>query len=569
MDEINDIYIENVNELIQKYEEKKNKKRKRFQIIDRADYYKPNSGYKKTDGDAVLNELLENLSFFDKIGLKRSVPQKEFHRAMLQANIRNIYKDDFNKKYLQILEKYPFLGTELRQEILICCPRRFGKTFATAMFVTACLLSIPEIKIAIFSPGRRQSSMLLDLIRDFVIKFPRGSSRIETKNQEKMVIRGNSPTEKRTVWAYPSSVKTLKGVGGDIIILEEMAVIDTRVFFEVVVPLLELSNTAMIGISTIKDEDNFMSHFLEMKDDTGKPFFKSFMFYMACEACRLTDNPAGCTHLKNLIPPWQSSSKHEKIKALMSDQQELLNQEVFGISNSKTENVFTEKSVMKFIKSVSKNPAYIPYVYISIDPNGGGDSNFALISSIIDRGRVSIIGCESVKSKTVEMNFSSLKMHYDKLNENPIFKNSLKVFIIENNLGFEAQHYNNYIKNNLGKCVVLQQHDRVGFHTDHRLKEAAARKLREYLLTDMITLSESFFSACSNVQNVKKELLNQLKNYKLVKSVPENTAFGKIKQTFTGKLNNRNDDICIALQLNLVWANYFLTNDKYRKYRDY
>ena len=150
-----------------------------------------------------------------------------------------------------------------------------------------------------------------------------------------------------------------------------------------------------------------------------------------------------------------------------------------------------------------------------------------------------------------------------------MFKLALKVFIIENNLGFEAQHYNKFIKDNLTGCIVLEQHDRIGFHTDHRLKEAAARKLREYLLQEMISLSESFFSACSQVECIKKELSSQMKNYKLVKSVPDNLAFGKIKQTFTGKINNKNDDICIALQLNLVWANYFLTNDKYRRYRDF
>ena len=38
------------------------------------------------------------------------------------------------------------------------------------MFVAAYAMTQPNCKICIFSPGRRQSEMMLELIKDFVFK---------------------------------------------------------------------------------------------------------------------------------------------------------------------------------------------------------------------------------------------------------------------------------------------------------------------------------------------------------------------------------------------------------------
>lgn len=45
----------------------------------------------------------------------------------------------------------------------------------------------------------------------------------------------------------------LRGTGGDLVILEEAAFIATEVWTEVVIPLLEVKNTALIAISTPLD----------------------------------------------------------------------------------------------------------------------------------------------------------------------------------------------------------------------------------------------------------------------------------------------------------------------------
>lgn len=542
---------------------------KQSKIQKKWQYYAPKVISSKCPGDIILKNLRNNLRFFDLNGIVRSKQQRKFHEAFIGSCIRNIYRDDFHSNYMRILDENPGFDNEIRQEVLVCCPRRFGKTFAVGMFVSAYLMSVPNCKVCVFSPGRRQSVMMLDLIRDFVLKFPHGKTRIETKNQEKMILKGDDGADKRTVWAYPSKVETLKGVGGDLIILEEMAVIDMGVFYEVVVPLLELDNTAMIGISTIKGEDNFLTKFLKMKDDSGKPFFKSYMFYLACETCRNAGLASSCTHLMNELPAWQSQRKHKRIRAMMEDQKELLEQETIGISHSSNERAFSTKSINSLFDRPSiVTPGSIDFIFISIDPNGGGASDFALTSTYFFRGNYYIIGGETVPSKDIEKNFDTLHNHYDLMNQNKIFKNSTKIFIIENNLGFEAQHYAKYINNNFKNLIVLKEQDSIGFHTDHKFKAASCEKLRALLQTNMISFSTDFFTASSSVEKIKEKYMDQLQNYVIVKDVPK-SHFSKIRKTYTGKTSvGAKDDLCITLQLNIYWSWYFMTEKKYSRFRE-
>ena len=83
--------------------------------------------------------------------------------------------------------------------------------------------------------------------------------------------KGENNLDIRKVHSYPSCAKTLRGTGGDVIYLEEAAFMALDVFFEVVVPLLEMETTALIAISTPLDGLNFYSEMFELKGADGKP----------------------------------------------------------------------------------------------------------------------------------------------------------------------------------------------------------------------------------------------------------------------------------------------------------
>lgn len=162
----------------------------------------------KVGGDRRLQDLNDKLCWFDK-KYQRSQHQIEFHKAFSASCLRNIYKEEFSANFLRILQENEL--SEARQEVFICCPRRFGKTFAVGLFVAAYLLTQPEQRICIFSPSRRQSKMMLDLIAKFIKDTPDGAEKICKQNQEELHIRGTaSSNDVRVLCSYPSRVQVSK-----------------------------------------------------------------------------------------------------------------------------------------------------------------------------------------------------------------------------------------------------------------------------------------------------------------------------------------------------------------------
>ena len=113
--------------------------------------------------------------------------------------------------------------------------------------------------------------------------------------------KGDNNLDIRKVHSYPSCAKTLRGTGGDVIYLEEAAFMALDVFFEVVVPLLEMETTALIAISTPLDGLNFYSEMFELKGADGKPLFNTLRVGLSCQKCQDEGKAESCTHMKDVI----------------------------------------------------------------------------------------------------------------------------------------------------------------------------------------------------------------------------------------------------------------------------
>lgn len=167
------------------------------------------------EGDNMLKHLLVTLdSFKDGDGefVQRTETQKKFHTAFIEATLPHIYGvHDFERHYERILRDHNI--EKLQQEVLICTPRRFGKTWSVSMFCAALLLCTREAWISVFSTGQRASSYLLENVAKFVKSCPDGQSRILKHNKEELYLRGTTPEEPpRRLYSYPSSVQVRKGL---------------------------------------------------------------------------------------------------------------------------------------------------------------------------------------------------------------------------------------------------------------------------------------------------------------------------------------------------------------------
>jgi hypothetical protein len=64
---------------------------------------------------------------------------------------------------------------------------------------------------------------------------------------------------------FPCRAHTTKGTGGDVLYIEEASRVDPQLFFEVVLPLLQVRGTALIAISTPRKDYNFFGEMVAMK----------------------------------------------------------------------------------------------------------------------------------------------------------------------------------------------------------------------------------------------------------------------------------------------------------------
>ena len=137
-------------------------------------------------GDAYLREVERLLDSFE--GYARSDAQKDFHEAFMNAVLPHIYGTADFERYGERIKRERGIA-ELQQEVLCCCPRRFGKTTAVSMFVAVLLYVVPDMWISCFSTGQRASTTLLDQAARFFGTLPGAREKVMKKNQEQFFIR--------------------------------------------------------------------------------------------------------------------------------------------------------------------------------------------------------------------------------------------------------------------------------------------------------------------------------------------------------------------------------------------
>jgi hypothetical protein len=83
-------------------------------------------------------------------------------------------------------------------------------------------------------------------------------------------------------------------------------------------PLLLIGRTSLLCISTLTSSYNFYSRLFKQIDPaTLKPVFFQVQVVLACPACVEAGKPEGCVHLLHLVPEWQSTTRHTRLKTIM------------------------------------------------------------------------------------------------------------------------------------------------------------------------------------------------------------------------------------------------------------
>ena len=188
---------------------------------------------------------------------------------------------------------------------------------------------------------------------------------------------------------------------------------DPGFFYETVAPLLIVGNTSLLCISTLTSEVNFYTRLMKMVDPgTNQSIFTCLSVQLACSACRAEGKAVDCVHMLHLVPRWQSSERHVRLKTIMQDRPDLIQSELSGLAFDSMKHAFRAADVDHVFagwlqpagsadvapRPVGGNIAamlgmQVPAnalgveIYIFIDPAAGGpQSEYALLSVIRSHG---------------------------------------------------------------------------------------------------------------------------------------------------------------------------------------
>lgn len=158
----------------------------------------------QSDGDKRIRMLRTALEQLDHLGFRRSAHQRQFHEAFIAACLPQIYGKDLSRLLPKILKENNM--EEIHSEIMVCCPRRWGKTMAVAIYAAAYLWTQPDAEVLIYSISKRTSTMLMQKVYNILSVLTGESLDVKVHNQEELeIVNAHGATS--VCRCYPSSPK--------------------------------------------------------------------------------------------------------------------------------------------------------------------------------------------------------------------------------------------------------------------------------------------------------------------------------------------------------------------------
>lgn len=342
-----------------------------------------------------MNEVLDMYRHPDGTLIKRSPDQRNFHRHMIKACLPKIFAGEWHQNSEAIIEKLGLSNEKLHSQVVISTPRRYGKTWAVSMFVAACLYCIPGFTLIIYSVADRQSQMMMETVVRMFDTLPGGPHRHIKKNSEFFWVADDRGTRSQ-LQCLPGSSATTRGVGGDLIILEEAGFMKEQIWYENVVPLLGVNDTALIGISTPPDEiGSYYLRLFDCKDEEGEDIFETIKVELQCADC-MEKRALSCSHKVFQPPAWKSEKRRMMQAAIYANHPLYYLREVLGVAIPTDIHVFKETYIDALLRQATMPATQASalvadalgqesarFVFVGIDPCGGGsqsDTSFCALT---------------------------------------------------------------------------------------------------------------------------------------------------------------------------------------------
>lgn len=212
---------------------------------------------------------------------------------------------------------------------------------------------------------------------------------------------------------------------------------------------------------------------------------------------------------------------------------------------------------------ITQHPPAI--VFTATDPSGGGPSQLAIVSGYFTKlGDVVIIGLDAEAVRDEKEEYLLLHRHYRKLNENKLWREAKKLFIPENNLGFEAAHLESMIADLKDVETFWEKPNKPGVCKDGKATRGYQFLLSNCLANAGLHFDRDLFTITreKTVQCMKDQLQDQMGRFhwECIKSAD---GKGKDRVKLTGKVGSQQDDLLITLAMIIYWGRIYMADKGY------
>lgn len=333
------------------------------------------------------------MELLDQFSYVRSADQRRFHDGFMATLAPHILKDDYLCLREEILARFNRRTQSMATFIL--CPRRWGKSTSVAMAMAVLLRICRGINFVIFSTGEDCSSALLQMIKDFLLQLPGSKERIVVNRRDLLATlpadaaegtnvnsaESKSRLTNNSIMARTGNVTGNRGITADCFILEEAAYIPQAILTQIIAPMLKVSNSCLIGLSTHAGKENYFSKLFDKPGIEKQAVL--VRINLVCDDCQKRGrDPSQCTHMAGTNPSWLANSNPERVKLLMGDDEESYAREVLGAFWSNSSSVFQRDWLAALQDRPVRSVRYPrnSFVLTMIDPAGGGSSSTAICS---------------------------------------------------------------------------------------------------------------------------------------------------------------------------------------------
>jgi len=237
--------------------------------------------------------------------------------------------------------------------------------------------------------------------------------------------------------------------------------------------------------------------------------------------------------------------------------------ESVGLVTEDESSLYREPWVTHFMTNAIKVPRP-RFILVACDPNGGGDSNMAIVSATFAQGSMVIVGLDNHPVKGHDQIGLVLLAHIAALQLQ--YTDSWLIFVGESNLGQEADHMKHMLRKN-GNVYSVMEGGLAGVRTTQKRKELYAMELCKFLSQNALQHAGAD-TVCANplkqatqtdlLKSSMTELEKQLLGFRKV-VLHSQTGRSEPRIAYTGKSQGAQDDLAITAMIAAYWGVQFMT----------